>query len=136
MSDKKWPDVSDDDEDGESDEAGDKDFSIRPDNNESSSKLDQLRNDFAHPYFANMEQIDFLFRLGPVDNLVRTRLFVRGGKITMSNFELYVENATRDSPLLSASPKGSIAGVQFNINANLLDPHVHLYRAYKLGKFF
>jgi hypothetical protein len=92
------------------------------------------RNDFDLNYFRDQNDVDFLTRQAPENVLIRCEILVHPNKFSVNDFELFLEDSPRDSPLLSTSSKRSMSGVHLNISANMLDPAVRVYRQKKLGK--
>lgn len=95
-----------------------------------------MRNDFKLDYFEDVDDLDFLNRQAPDDfTMIRCQIIVHANKLTTNDYELWLENYPRDSPLLwSQSKRAAVTGVSISINTNQLIDDSSKYKAKKIGK--
>lgn len=98
-----------------------------------------MRNDFKLDYFEDVDDLDFVNRQAPEDfTMIRCQIIVHANKLTTNDYELWLENYPRDSPLLwSQSKRAAVTGVSISINTNLItdtQSTTNKYKAKKIGK--
>jgi hypothetical protein len=92
-------------------------------------------NDFNHPYFKELEGLDFLYRPAPRGVLIRCRIRVHAKTLALNDYELRIEGyKSLDQPLLSTTPKNATTGVYLWLHTHVYIKHSKSFKAIKIGK--